>query len=293
MFKPSLAEYGYGWTITEARLGTGEERAAKITHDGGINGFSTSIVRFPAQKHLIVFLDNTSQGGSLVRLERAITNILYGHPYDVPKMSIAELMLKTITDKGIEAGLAQYRDLKSRQPNTYDYSEGEINQLGYQLLRTRKVKEAIEVFKLNVEIFPSSSNTYDSLGEGYMSNGDSELAIQNYKRSLELDSRNENAVNMLKRLEIKPVAADPSLYNAYVGEYEVNPNFKASVFKDGDKLMTQATGQPVFELFPEGENRFFVKVVNAKVTFMKDDKGLVTGLVIHQNGQDVPARKIK
>ena len=62
---------------------------------------------------------------------------------------------------------------------------------------------------------------------------------------------------------------------------------------DGDKLMTQATNQPAFELFPEGENKFFLRAVEAKVTFTRDGQGLVTGLVIHQGGRDIPGKKIK
>ena len=293
MFKPHLSEYAYGWAITNARMGTGDESVLKISHDGGINGFSTSIVRIPAQKHLIVFLDNTSQGGSLQRLERAITNILYRQPYDVPKMSIAEVMLKTINEKGVEAGIAQYREFKERQPTHYDYSEGEINQLGYRLLQAGKVKDSIEVFKLNVQLFPQSANTYDSLGEAFLNSGNTDLAIKNYKRSLALDPKNENAVTVLKRLESKPVVVASQTLTAYVGEYEVTPVFKVAVYKDGEKLMAQATGQQPFELSPESENAFFVKAVNAKVIFEKDDKGAVTGLVIHQNGREIPGKKIK
>jgi cytochrome c-type biogenesis protein CcmH/NrfG len=62
------------------------------------------------------------------------------------------------------------------------------------------MKEAIGVFKLNVELFPKSGNPYDSLAEAYMENGDKELAIGNYKKSLELDPKNTNAVDMLKKL---------------------------------------------------------------------------------------------
>ena len=72
---------------------------------------------------------------------------------------------------------------------------------------------------------------------------------------------------MLKRIETKPVAVDPKAYDAYVGEYEVSPTFKVAVFKEGEKLMTQATNQPAFELFPDGEDKFFLRVVDAKVYF--------------------------
>jgi CubicO group peptidase (beta-lactamase class C family) len=293
MFKPNLSDYAYGWVITKAKLGAGNESVAKITHGGGINGFNTVIVRFPSQKHLIVMLDNTSQGRNLDRLELALTNILYNQPYDTPRMPLADVLHKTIAEKGIEAGLAQYRDLKSRQAKVYDFGEPELNSLGYQLLQERKLKEAVEIFKLNVEVYPQGFNTYDSLGEAYMVSGNNELAIQNYKKSLELNPKNTGATEMLKRLENKPVAVDPTTYDAYAGEYEVTPTFIVKVYKEGEKLMTQATGQPAFELFPEGENKFFLRVVNAKVTFNRDDKGAVTGLVIHQDGRETPGKKIK
>ena len=58
-----------------------------------------------------------------------------------------------------------------------------------------------ELFKLNVIAYPESANTYDSLGEAYMTNGDKELAMKNYKKSLELDPKNQNAVKMLESLK--------------------------------------------------------------------------------------------
>lgn len=95
------------------------------------------ILRFPVQKNLIVLLDNTSQGGSLDLLSKALTNILYGQPYDLPKLPLAAVLRKTIDEKGIEAGVAQYRDLKTKQGSVYDFSEPELNQLGYQLLQSK------------------------------------------------------------------------------------------------------------------------------------------------------------
>jgi tetratricopeptide (TPR) repeat protein len=293
MYKPHLDNYAYGWVITKAKLGTGTETVPKIAHGGGINGFNTVIARFPAEKRLIVMLDNTSQGQNLGRLEQALMNILYNQPYDKPKIPLAEVLHKTIVDKGIEAGLAQYRDLKSGQANLYDFRQPELNTLGYQLMRAGKLKEAIEVFKLNVEAYPKGFNTYDSLGEAYMDYGNNELAILNYKKSIELNPENTNAVEMLKRLENKTIAVEPKTHNTYAGEYEVTPTFIVKVYTEGDKLMTQATGQPAFELFPEGEDKFFLRRVNAKVTFSRDDKRTVTGLIIHQGGRDMPGKKIK
>lgn len=116
--------------------------------------------------------------------------------------SMKASLLNTIKSDGIEKGMAKYQEMKAESRKTKDYniSEADINDLGYQLLREDLVKEAIEIFKLNVAEYPKSWNVYDSLGEAYMKNGDKELAIQNYEKSLELNPDNENGKMMLKRL---------------------------------------------------------------------------------------------
>ncbi len=120
-------------------------------------------------------------------------------PYDPhPKRAVAEALLPIITEKGIEPALQSYRALK--QSSEYYVSESQMNTLGYRLLGMKRVREAIEIFKLNVETYPQSANVYDSLGEAYMVNGDKELAIRNYQRSVELDPQNANAAEMLKKL---------------------------------------------------------------------------------------------
>jgi hypothetical protein len=57
--------------------------------------------------------------------------------------------------------------------------------------------------------------------------------------------------------------------------------------------MAQATGQPAFEIFPSSPTEFFLKVVDARITFVKDASGAVTQLVLHQGGRDMPAKKIR
>jgi CubicO group peptidase (beta-lactamase class C family) len=293
MFKPNLENYAYGWIVTKTSLGQTKETVPAVMHGGGINGFNTLLVRLIDRKHTIVLLDNTSQGRSQNSISKAITNILYDQPYDAPKQSIAEALLPTATDKNVEAAIKQYRDLKANQLNLYDFGEMELNTLGYQLLGMKRIKEAIEVFKLNVEAYPQAANPYDSLGEAYMMNGDKELAVKNYKRALELNPQNKNAAGMLKQIENPAAKVSSKLYDAYVGQYELTPSFVLTITKEGEKLFGQATGQPSFELFPESQTKFFVRVVDAKITFVKDDKGTVTSLILHQNGRDMPAKKIK
>jgi Flp pilus assembly protein TadD len=94
-----------------------------------------------------------------------------------------------------------YKKIKREKPLNAAVQEARLNDLGYSLLRDGRVAEAIAVFKVNVELYPQSSNVYDSLGEAYLANGDKELASINYKKSLELDPHNQNAANVLKRLQ--------------------------------------------------------------------------------------------
>jgi tetratricopeptide (TPR) repeat protein len=83
-----------------------------------------------------------------------------------------------------------------------DFSLGEnhLTAIGYALLGSNKVNEAIEIFSFMVEEFPQSANAYDSFGEAHMKAGNKELAIENYEKSLELDPNNRNATEMLKQL---------------------------------------------------------------------------------------------
>ena len=293
MYTPFLENYAYGWSIQNASFKVNNADVPVITHGGGINGFTTTIVRFPREKNLIVMLDNTNTE-YLDRLSDSIAKIIYNQPYELPKMSIVSTLEKTINEKGIEAGIAQYRELKAKEAATYDFSEAELNQLGYRLLRNAgKPREAIEIFKLNVEAYPKGFNAYDSLAEAYATINERELAIQNYKKSLELNPNNANATEVLKRLEKAPVVVDPKVFDTYVGEYEVGPGVVLRVFREGDKFLTQATGQGVFEIFPESETVFYPRAFVAKLTFVKDADGKVTGIRVDQNGRVTLGKRIK
>jgi hypothetical protein len=91
----------------------------------------------------------------------------------------------------------------------------------------------------------------------------------------------------------KQIALDPRLYDRLAGDYELAPGFIITIIRRGDKLFSQATGQAEVELFPESETRFFLKVVDAQVDFDLDAAGKTTGLVLHQGGRDLPAKRIR
>jgi hypothetical protein len=120
--------------------------------------------------------------------------------YDDRK-SIAETLSATMTASGIEEAAKQYHAFKPAEPTTYNFDERELNNLGYQLIRANKFKDAIRVFQLNVEAYPQSGNTYDSLAEAYMDDGNKPQAIANYQKSLQLNPNNRNALLTLQKLK--------------------------------------------------------------------------------------------
>ncbi|MGI9108312.1 MAG: serine hydrolase [Pyrinomonadaceae bacterium] len=294
MYKPFLDNYAYGWGITKITLDQSKETINSVQHNGGINGFSTIIVRYPERKHLIVLLDNTSQGANLDRISRDLTNILYNQPFILPRQSIAEVLMKTISEKDTAAAVKQYRELKATQAGNYDFGENELNMLGYQLLGAKNLKEAIEIFKLNVEAHPQAANPYDSLGEAYLQAGERELALQNYKKSVELNPQNTNAVAIIKNLERPAMPVDAATLLVYAGQYDVPGLGLLDIAKDGDKLIGAPPGQTKTALTPQGDNRFFVAGPNINLTFGKDDKGQVTHVTVRlPDGREIQAKKIK
>ena len=86
---------------------------------------------------------------------------------------------------------------------------------------------------------------------------------------------------------------DPKLFDGYVGQFELAPKFILTVTREGDRLFAQATGQPKFQLYPESTHEFFLKVVDAQVTFETDASGRATSLTLHQNGKNVQAKRVQ
>ena len=105
--------------------------------------------------------------------------------------------------RGYEHAIAVFKELKSRN-SEFQPLETDLNDWAYRMLNGGgQPKNALEIFKLNVFLYPNSANVYDSVAEAYAANGERELAIKNYKRSLELDPKNSNAVQQLRKLQPK------------------------------------------------------------------------------------------
>ena len=92
--------------------------------------------------------------------------------------------------------------------------------------------------------------------------------------------------------EHKEITVDSKAVDRYMGVYQFAPNVLLTFTREGDRLFTQLTGQPRAEIFPEGEGKFFLKVVDAQLTFNTDAGGKVTQVVLHQNGMEQVAKRV-
>jgi CubicO group peptidase (beta-lactamase class C family) len=293
MFTPGLGNYGYGFIIADRPIGKTEQKTKVVQHGGGINGFNSLLTRLVDKQQTIILLDNVGLGRYQGNITSSIISILNGQPIEPPKKSIAETLYKIAVEKNVASAVAEYRKLKAENSPTYDFSENELNTLGYQLLGMKRTKDAIEIFKLNVEMFPTSSNPYDSLGETYLADDQKDLALVNYKKAAELNPKNANALLIVKRLEGKESKVDSSGFDAYVGEYQVTPGLTLTISKEGEKLFGQLTGQGKLPVEAVSETQFTIPEVKANITFEKDVAGKVVGLLLSQGSRTANAKKIK
>lgn len=96
---------------------------------------------------------------------------------------------------------------------------------------------------------------------------------------------------MVKKHQV--VKVDPKIYKHYLGEYELKPGFIVTVTTEHNQIFIQATNQPKAEVFPEAKNKFFLKVTEAQITFVKGESGKTSHLILHQGGRDIKGKKIK
>ena len=193
--------YGYGWDIFTTRRNT-----LLATHNGTNNIFYAEVHRFLDEKLTIIHLTNRGIP-SFAEINKQISRIIFESEY-VPTIPAAENeanqryteeIIALALEKGLQAAIQANA---SRNPGA-DLIERFINRKGYQLIRDKKLAQAIEVFKLNTVAFPRSSNVYDSLGEAYVEAGETKLAIDSFHKSLDVDPENENASQMIKKLQNK------------------------------------------------------------------------------------------
>jgi tetratricopeptide (TPR) repeat protein len=153
------------------------------------------------REKLIRFEENIADGKKYLVFvdEGERDSVLYQHPL---MMADEKIPYEWVEAGDYENALAAYREAWKKNPEDPDFSESQINRIGYQLLENGAMVKAIDVFKINVALYPTSFNVYDSLGEAYLRSGDKDRAILNYQKSLALNPDNEGGKKALTELGI-------------------------------------------------------------------------------------------
>ncbi|HJQ22098.1 MAG TPA: hypothetical protein VJ867_17270 [Gemmatimonadaceae bacterium] len=144
-------------------------------------------------------------------IDRKIAEIRAVMVSTLPGVALA--LRRNALNGGADSVVAQYCEMKAREANAWLFDEAQLNGIGYWFLARGLKSDAVRTFQLNVNEHPDAWNPYDSLGEAYLSVGDTSAAILAYERSVQLDPKNDNGVEVLRRLSRKTgdVSTQPTM----------------------------------------------------------------------------------
>ena len=207
--KNQWGTYGYGWN-------TNEKKGVQYAEHGGVTqscGFVTFTARIPKEKITVAIFTNRAwtraniPSQNIGNRAKVLLSIASDRKFPMmslseidpePKKSLAQAFFDDLLQNGRESAKILFESKKDS--NKYYLSEAEMNNVGYALLKMERVVDAIEAFKLNVQLHPGSWNVYGSLAEAYMLNGNKMEAIWNYGKSLQLNPNNKNAIDHLRKI---------------------------------------------------------------------------------------------
>ena len=259
--------YGYGWFIADY------QGQRIIEHGGGINGFSAYEMTLPEDRVFLAILTNSAAAGRDPEPRAVkIAGLILGKPEP-------ERKAVTLPEKDIEALVGVYENA--------DGQARYITREGNKVFSQRAGGAKHEILAASPdEFFFADTPTRVRI----VKNAEGTIT------ALRLQARIGPAEILTKTAkpfpaEKKEIAVDPKILDLFVGEYELAPGFTIVIRNEGGRLVSEATGQPIVELFAESETTFFLKDVDAQVEFIRDAEGRVTSLVLSQGGQKMNAPK--
>jgi CubicO group peptidase (beta-lactamase class C family) len=258
--------YGYGWAITTI---SGERT---ITHGGGINGFTCDAVRMPDQRVYVAILTNRDSGvGPLAQKIAALT--------------IGKPMTDPVATKLPAASLDKYVGVYSLQGKTEAIvqRDGETLMLQHPLLGQQELLPISET-EFFMKVMASARVSFTKKPDG-------SIASLKIRTGIAPDDEGMKTDKPIPQPQAA-AAVDPAIYDRYVGEYELMPNFVITITREGNKLMGEPTGQSKLELQPESATKFAIKEVGAQIEFVVEGEK-ATSLILYQRGQKLPAKRIK
>lgn len=203
--EPGDVAVGLNWMVK-----TNFDGQRKIWASGGTFGQSCYLCFYPERKFGIVILSNESDGGTEDRLSN-LAQTVYNERFFTNDQRLAEgfgfsspinRLLDSLNKRGFENAISVMTEVKKESP-TFKLYENEVNLWGYHYYFKGQKEKALEIFKLNVNLYPLSANTYDSLAETYEELGDKSNAIKNYEKEIELSPGNKDIEDHLKKLKVR------------------------------------------------------------------------------------------
>ncbi|MCZ2846205.1 MAG: serine hydrolase [Candidatus Bathyarchaeota archaeon] len=191
--------YAYGWDVSETNRGT-----TRFWHNGGNNIVYADFLRYIDEGTTMIMLSNKSHP-NFDELNQEISKLIFDPKY-LPVIPVADNetnrnftnhMIKTIQEFGLEEARKEYQ----KKDDNQNLLEFKMRGEGLNHLYGGKPEIAMQIFKMNVFAHPTIAKALQSLGEGYMETGNNELALIYFKKSLNINSNNPFAKNMIKKLE--------------------------------------------------------------------------------------------
>ncbi len=248
-----------------------------IEHGGGIEGFNTMLAYYPDDKLTVVVLSNIN-GPTPEDLASKLATLVRGE-----KVVLASERKEVAIDPKLLDGYVGNYELAPKFILT-------VTREGDKLMTQATGQGKVPIFAESEREFfakvVDAQITFVTEAQGRAS----ELILHQGGRDIHA-KRYEG--ELPKPKEYKEITLDAKLLDGYVGQYQLAPNFILTITREGDKLFGQATGQPKAQIFPEGDREFFYKVVDAQITFEADSSGRVTSLTLHQNGMNMPAKRVQ
>ena len=254
--------YGYGWSLNAIN------GSPTIEHSGGIFGYVTNAIYLPAEDVFIAIFSNCDCNDP-ENVSTKIAAIAIGKPF--PEIQ--------------DAIPVKSEELK-KLVGVYDFEDGstriitiEDNQLYSQRTGSTKIK----LFSTNKNTF-SYENSFAAIE--FVVNDKEVKAFFTYRVKKTKGVKTDKPIPTNKEVKL-----ETKVLEQYLGVYEIQPGFDITVTLEDNKLMSQATGQQKFQIFPESETKFFLKAVDAQIEFIANDKGLFDSFMLYQGGQKIPGKK--
>ena len=214
LLRPDLVTLMHSPAPASPRYGLGHEvlrdSATGITfvgHNGANRGWIAVFQIAPASRAGIVVLTNGANGWPLVQQLTCSWERSLGARGVAPycdRVGVRYVLDAAYVRGGVAEVLSRYETLRQTAADDYDFGPAQLVGLGYDLLHAGRTADAVSVFVANVQRFPADWNSHDSLAEAYLALGDTAKAIEGYRRSVELNPRNTNGADALRRLRGTP-----------------------------------------------------------------------------------------